>query len=297
MSIIEQAFKYAETELSVIKCKDDTWFRGNTIAEILGYAIQHKAILDHVDPEDKRKLSELGYNSRGAQNGPPFKNEMDPLKYRGSKTEPLTNNQKNTIYINESGLYSLILHSKLESTHAFKRWVTKDVLPSIRKTGRYSYDDMNHKYNDSLTFKIENDTDLDVKVISFLKKRFPHSLFTARLGENQCTSAMRIDSYKKGYLRGSPDLIINNLHKHYIGFAIEFKSPKGNGVLSPDQSMMLRQYQNNGFKTLVSNDYDHIIEQIFEYFRDVRILCSYCPRRFISSRSLKNHIKSFHKRV
>ena len=151
---------------------------------------------------------------------------------------------------------------------------------------------MNHKYNDSLTFKIENETDLHVKVVSFLKKRFPHSLFTATLGENQCTSAMRIDSYKKGYLRGSPDF-----HKHYTGFAIEFKSPKGNGVLSPDQSMILQQYQNNGFKTLVSNDYDHIIEQIFEYFRDVRILCLYCPRRFISSQSLKKHLKSFHKRV
>ena len=90
-----------------------------------------------------------------------------------------------------------------------------------------------------LAFKIENETDLHVKVVSFLKKRFLHSLFTATLGENQCTSTMRIDSYKKGYLRGSPDLIIKNLHKHYTGFAIEFKSPKGNGVLSPDQSMIL----------------------------------------------------------
>ena len=90
-----------------------------------------------------------------------------------------------------------------------------------------------------LAFKIENETDLHVIVIHFLKKRYPHSLFTVTLGENQCTSTMRIDSYKKGYLHGSPDLIINNLHKHYTGFAIEFKSPKENGVLSPDQSMML----------------------------------------------------------
>ena len=90
-----------------------------------------------------------------------------------------------------------------------------------------------------LSFKIENETDLHVKVVHFLKKRFPHSLFMAMLGENQCTSTMRINSYKKGYLRGSPDLIINSLHKHYTGFAIEFKSPKGNGVLSPDQSIML----------------------------------------------------------
>ena len=172
--------------------------------------------------------------------------------------------------------------------------VTKDVLPS-RKTGRYSYDDMSHKYNASLTFKIENETDLHVKVVFFWKKRFPHSLFTATLGENQCTSAMRFDSYRKGYLRGSPDLIINNLLKHYTGFAIEFKSPKGNGVLSPDQSMMLRQYQDNGFKTLVSNDYDHIIEDILEYFKYVRMKCTFCPRIFVSSQTLKNHIKGFHK--
>ena len=139
--------------------------------------------------------------------------------------------------------------------------------------------------------------DLHVKVVSFLENRYPHSLFTVTLGENQDSVHKRIDSFKKGYLRGSPDLIINNLHKHYTGFCIEFKSQKRNGVLSPDQSMILLQYQNNGFKTLVSNDYDHdqIIKQIIEYFRDVRILCSYCPRRFISSQSLRNHIKLFHK--
>ena len=198
------------------------------------------------------------------------------------------------LYLNESGLYSLIFGSKLESAKAFKRWVTKDVLPSIRKTGRYDHC-INHKYNNTLTFKIENEMDLHVKVVSFLKKRYPHSLFTVTLGENQDTVHKRIDSFKKGYLRGSPDLIINNLHKRYSSFAIKFKSPKGNGVLSPDQSMILLQYQNNCFKTLVSNDYDHIIEQVIEYFRDVRIKCSYCPIRFISSQSLRNHIKFFHK--
>ena len=184
-------------------------------------------------------------------------NETDPLKYRGFKTEPLTNNQKNTIYINESGLYSLILRSKLESARAFKRWVTKDALPSVRKTGRYSYDDMNHKYNDSLTFKIENETDLHTEVVSFLKKRYPHSIFSAGLGENPDSVNKRIDSFKKGYLRGSPDLIVHNLHKHFTGFCIEFKSPNSREVLSCDQSKMLRQYQSNGFNTLISNDYDH----------------------------------------
>ena len=276
MSIIEKVFKYVETELSVIKCKDDKWFRGKTLAEVLGYSNPLKAIRTHIDSEDKEEMLEMLYKG-DAQNGHPFRNV-----------------QRETIYVNESGLYSLVLRSKLESAKEFKRWVTIQVLPSIRKTGRYDYC-IDHKYNNTLTFKIENETDLHVKVVSFLKKRYPHSLFTVTLGENQDTVHKRIDSFKKGYLRGSPDLIINNLHKHYTGFCIESKSPKGNGVLSPDQSIILLQYQNNGFKTLVSNDYDHIIEQIIEYFRDVRIKCSHCPRRFISSQSLRNHIKLFHK--
>ena len=160
MSIIEKVFKYKETGLSVIKCKDDIWFRGKTIAEILGYTNQPKAIRDHIDPEDRTRFDEL----YGGTNRSPLKKTPESS---GSKMDPLTNNEKNAIYINESGLYSLILRFKIESARVFKRWVTKKVLPSIRKTGRYSYDDMNHKYNDSLTFKIENETDLHTKVVSF----------------------------------------------------------------------------------------------------------------------------------
>ena len=274
MSIMEKVFYYEENEISVIKCRDDIWFRGKDIAKALGYEKTRNAILKHVDDDDKSILEDI---RRGPQIRAPFKNE-----------------QGGSIFINESGLYSLIFGSRLESAKVFKRWVTKDVLPSIQKTGRYYYC-IDHKYNNTLTFKIENEMDLHVKVVSFLKKRYPHSLFTLTLGEHQDTAFKRINSFKNGYLRGSPDLIINNLHKHYTGFCIEFKSPKGNSVLSPDQPMILLQYQNNGFKTLVSNDYDQIIEQIIEYFRDVRILCSYCPRRFISYQSLKNHIKGFHK--
>ena len=268
MSIIEKVFHYEESEITVIKCRDEIWFRSKDIAKALGYEKTRNAIFKHVNDDDKSILEDL---RRGPQIRAPFKNE-----------------QGGSIFINESGLYSLIFGSKLESAKEFKRWVTSQVLPSIRKTGRYDY-------CNTLKFKIENETDLHVKVVSFLKKRYPHSLFTVTLGENQDTAFKRIDSFKKGYLRGSPDLIINNLHKHYTGFCIEFKSPKGNGVLSPDQSMMLRQYQNNGFKILVSNGYDQIIEQIIEYFRDVRIKCSYCPRRFISPQSLRNHIEFFHK--
>ena len=272
MSIIEKE----ATELLVIKYEDEIWFKAVIVATILKYTNQRKAIRDHVDLEDKRKLSEIGLGSK--------RNESFPFKGNGGEC----------IYINESGLYSLIFGSKLESAKAFKRWVTKDVLPSIQKTGRYDYC-MNHKYNNTLTFKIENETDLHVKVVSFLKKRYPESIFSVSLGENQDTQFKRIDSFRKGYQRGSPDLVINNLNKHYTGFCIEFKSPKGNGVLSSDQAIMLRKYESNNFKTLVSNDYDQIIEQIIEYFRNVGIKCLHCSRIFTSSQTLENHMKGFHK--
>ena len=161
--------------------------------------------------------------------------------------------------------------------------------------GRYVYDDMNHKYNDSLTFKNENETDFHTTVVSFLKKRYLHSIFSTSSGENQESVNKQIDSFKKGYICRSFGLIVHNLHKHYTGLAIKFKNPNSRGVMSDDQSKMLQKYQNNGFKTLVSNDYDYIIEQLIEYFRNVKTMCSYCPRRFISSQSLKSYINSFRK--
>ena len=90
------------------------------------------------------------------------------------------------IYVNESGLYTLIFTSKLKSAKVFMKWVTSKVLPSIRKTGSYVMPiDVGHKFNNALTFKIENENDLHIKVVSFLKKRFPHSIFVTALGENQ----------------------------------------------------------------------------------------------------------------
>ena len=119
MCITDKVFRYEETDLSIIKCKDEIWIKAVAVATILRYKNSIKTICEHVDPEDKRKLSEFWPKSKQ------------------SETFPLERNEKNAIYINESGLYSSILRSKLESARIFKRWVTKDVLPSIRNTGRY----------------------------------------------------------------------------------------------------------------------------------------------------------------
>nr|DAO24778.1 MAG TPA: repressor domain protein [Caudoviricetes sp.] len=86
----------------------EPWFVGKDVAEALGYADQNKAIAMHVDEEDK--LNDKTASSLGQRGG---------------------------WFINESGVYALVFGSKLESAKKFKHWVTKEVLPSIRKTGSY----------------------------------------------------------------------------------------------------------------------------------------------------------------
>ena len=90
------------------KCR--VWFKAKEVATILGYQDTDQAIRKHVDDEDRKYFpgETTGYSKRGR---PP-------------------------IFVNESGLYSLVLSSKLETAKKFKRWITSEVLPSIRK---YSY--------------------------------------------------------------------------------------------------------------------------------------------------------------
>ena len=104
-----EIFTYEGKKLNIIKKDDDIWFRGKTVAGILGYEDTKKAIFKHVDEEDKCSLKRL--------------------KSKGDDSSPLTRNAGNTIYINESGLYSLILRSDMDKAKEFKRWVTKEVLP------------------------------------------------------------------------------------------------------------------------------------------------------------------------
>lgn len=96
-------------ELRIIDKDGEVWFVGKEVAEVLSYKEPHKAVTRHVD-------------------------EDDGMKY------PITDNlgrTQETICINESGLYSLVLKSKMPDAKKFKRWVTSEVLPSIRKHGAY----------------------------------------------------------------------------------------------------------------------------------------------------------------
>ena len=101
-------------EIRTITKGNEPWFVGKDIAEALGYVDTKSALSDHVDAEDKKIL----------------KGGDLPLLNFAIPNRGLT-------FINESGVYSLVFSSKLPQAKAFKRWVTSEVLPAIRKTGSY----------------------------------------------------------------------------------------------------------------------------------------------------------------
>ena len=264
--------------INTIKVGEAIWFKAKDIATALDYANAQQSIRVNVDEEDRTTLEEL----------------VKITKVLPDST--MLGNKKGCVFINESGMYSLILNSKKPEAKAFKRWITAEVLPSIRKTGEYKI--INDR--DVLVgnqFKILNEADLHNKIIEFIRKHYPHAVIIPGLGELQITPWARTKAYKAGYKGGQPDILILNNHVEYSGLAIELKSPTGKGVVSQNQTEFLTALANNKYKTIISNDYDEVIIQIINYFNGVRFLCGYCNnvKGFKTKELLHNHCAMFHK--
>lgn len=129
-----QTFNFNNSSLRTLTDEaGDPWFVAKDVCDVLGYTNASKTISDHVDPEDKlnnESLSSLG--------------------------------QRGGWLVNESGLYSLILSSKLPTAKEFKRWVTHEVLPSIRKRGIYA--------TEATIDRILIDPDFGIRLLTDLKE-------------------------------------------------------------------------------------------------------------------------------
>ncbi len=101
-------------EIRALLCNGEPWFKAGDVATCLEYANARQSVRQHVEEDDKRLLQDL------MENAPP------------------PTDQPHEVYINESGVYALIMRSKKPQAKAFQRWVTKVVLPSIRRTGGYA---------------------------------------------------------------------------------------------------------------------------------------------------------------
>lgn len=124
-----QIFNFEQNEVRTVLVNDEPYFVGKDVADILGYRNGSRDINRHVDEEDRQNYQNGTFES-----------------------------PRGLTIINESGLYSLILSSKLPNAKKFKRWVTSEVLPQIRKHGMYA------------TQELLNDPDLLIKVATQLKE-------------------------------------------------------------------------------------------------------------------------------
>lgn len=132
-------FNFEKLPVRTLTVDDEPYFVGNDVAQILGYEDYRGAINKRVDSEDK------------------LRSQID---HAGQK--------RNVTLINESGLYSLIFSSKLESAKRFKRWVTSEVLPAIRKHGIYA--------TDSVIERTLKDPDYIITVLTEYKKEKEQNL-------------------------------------------------------------------------------------------------------------------------
>lgn len=165
-----QIFNFEQNEVRTILVNNEPFFVGKDVAETLGYSNTAKAIRDHVDIEDRRS-ERIVHPSGGTQD---------------------------SVVINESGLYSLILKSKLPNAKKFKRWVTNEVLPSIRKHGAYMADDVLSKALTSPEFgirlltELKNERDQKEQAQQLLKAQEPQVVFAKSVEVSQNSVAVKV---------------------------------------------------------------------------------------------------------
>lgn len=162
-------------QIRVIEIDREPWFVGADIAGALGYEKPRNALLKHVDGDDALKRGVIDSMGRTQQ----------------------------TTLINESGLYSLILSSKLPSAKRFKRWVTSEVLPTIRKHGAYATHDTldellrSPKFAETLINRLEKEREKNDVLEGLATEMAPKALYCDLV--LQCTNLVPVSLIAKDY--------------------------------------------------------------------------------------------------
>ena len=198
------------------------YFVGKDVADILGYSNTRKALIDHVDKEDK-----------------------DDVTIR----DAIGRNQTMTA-INESGLYSLILSSKMPNAKKFKRWVTSEVLPAIRKHGLYATDDL-----------IAN-PDLAIVAFTALKEEREKNkelMAAVAIGQQQIAEMKPKATYYDVVLKCRDAVNISVIAKDYGWSAMrmnEYLHEKGIQFKQGDIWLLYQKYAPNGYTKTNTHIYE-----------------------------------------
>lgn len=210
-----QIFNFDQHEVRTVVINDEPYFVGKDVATVLGYSNTPKAIRDHVDEEDKRA-----------------ERIVHPL---GGLQE--------SILINESGLYSLILKSKLPSSKKFKRWVTSEVLPQIRKHGMYATDEL-----------LDN-PDLLIEVATKLKEERTLRL----IAEQRVNELQPKADYYDRILNNKGLVTVSTIAKNYGMSAVSFnKLLHGLGIQFNQSGtwLLYSKFQDKGYTHIEPFDYE-----------------------------------------
>ncbi|HAQ0792293.1 TPA: phage antirepressor KilAC domain-containing protein [Enterococcus faecium] len=209
-----QIFNFEQNKVRTILVNDEPYFVGKDVAEILGYERADNAIRNHVDDEDKltHQISASGQN-------------------------------RNMTIINESGLYSLILKSKLPSAKKFKRWVTSEVLPTIRKHGMYATDEL------------LNNPDLLIEVATKLKEERTLRL----IAEQRVNELQPKADYYDRILNNKGLVTVSTIAKNYGMSAVSFNKLLHELGIQFNQSgtwLLYSKFQDKGYTHIEPFDYE-----------------------------------------
>ncbi|MBZ1518311.1 phage antirepressor KilAC domain-containing protein [Leuconostoc mesenteroides] len=192
-----EVFNFEANEVRTVIIENEAWFVGKDVATTLGYKKPENAIATHVDYDDKTTTLIQGSGS---------------------------NYKSKTTLVNESGLYSLIFGSKLTSAKRFKKWVTSEVLPAIRKTGGYQVKEMTNDEIVGQALRIEHDRAerLAVELSVTKPKAEMHDVFIEK------GQAIGIREASKELNVKQNDLIDNLMNNGYV-----YRTKGHNGKLQP----------------------------------------------------------------
>lgn len=240
-------------QVRTILINGEPWFVGKDIAQALGYSNTKDALSKHVDDEDKTK-------------GVAF-------------CDPIGRQQYPTI-INESGLYSLILSSKLKEAKRFKRWITKEVMPTIRKTGTFSLSAPSYQIEDPIKRaqkwiekeqerqRLESDNASKQKLIEEQKPKVDFAnAITASKG------AIPINDFAKIIAQNGIEIGVNRLYKYLRN--IEYLGLRG-------------KYRNKPYQQYIDGGIFEIEEDEFEGWINTSVFVTSKEQNVILQKILKD---------
>lgn len=209
-----QVFNFEANEVRTVVINNEAWFVGKDVADTLGYSASRNALSKHVDVDDK-------------------------LTHQISASGQM----REMTLINESGVYSLIFGSKLDSAKRFKKWVTSEVLPSIRQTGGYQLKQL----SPTEMLKLQNDSILEV---SEKVDRVEDKVDTYI--ENQAVNATDYGAISTA--------VTHRVHQYA---AIHHIEKENRGPLFKDLNSQIKQVTGAGNRSRIkSKDYDMVIRFI-----------------------------------